>query len=320
MPRVYLELKHIDWINPETKKKEPLKIWLDGILKTCLDTIVYNVKYTKKGKWDCMVIISGNRMVRTGKSTFAQLISAYMAEHLGVEYNVSSVYFESQELMDDAIKKPAYSIIHYDESRRGLVATKRMSRVQEDLMDYFTECGQLHQVIILVLPDFFSLNEEIAVARSECLFNVYRGETSKLIDLYGTGQKVPVVEWDRGRFSFFNRKQKAYLYDCFKRTRTKSYFSTKAINGFFKDFQVLNQKEYEEKKLTALKKYQKNKKERFEESKTSVIRDRIIYEYFKLEMTHEEIAKLLEQKYGYKISRVHVTRIVNKMKEKEETP
>ena len=52
--------------------------------------------------------------------------------------------------------------------------------MQQDLLDFFAECGQLNQVFVIVAPDFFKLSEEIAVARSEYLINVYRKDIIKL--------------------------------------------------------------------------------------------------------------------------------------------
>jgi len=41
---------------------------------------------------------------------------------------------------------------------------------------FLIECGQLNQIFVLVLPDFFGLKEDIAVARSEFLFKMFIGQ------------------------------------------------------------------------------------------------------------------------------------------------
>lgn len=287
------------------------KIWLDGLLKTALDSVIYNIKHNKSGDWDCMIIISGDRMVGTGKSTLAALIGTYLAYRLEVNYSIKDIYFNSDELIDEAIKKPKFSIDHYDEARRGLVSTKRMQKVQEDLLDYFAECRQLNHVMILVLPDYFTLNEEIAVARSEFLINVYRGEKKKSVDLYNEGSQIPIVEWDRGYFSLFNRIRKAILYDKYKNTRKKNYFAVKAnFNSYFDDFGLLG-KEYEEKKLQALQQHRKKNKETLKPHKADVIRNKIILDKYKEGKATQLISDELEQEYGYSISQKMVWNIIN---------
>lgn len=242
-------------------KWDKKKVWIDNLLRMQLDSCIYNMKINKQGDWDIMILVSGNRMVRTGKSTLAKLVAAYFSYRLSVPYGIDNIHFDSKLMLDFAIKENVrYGINHYDEARRGLASNKSMGDVQKDLLDYYAECGQLNQINIIVLPDFFKLNEEIAVARSEFLLNVYREETNKMKDLYKEG-KLPIVEWGRGSFSFFNRSSKAYLYDRFLTTRKKDYFATRSVfNGYFEDFDIVSKEKYNEKKMNELLAYQSKKK------------------------------------------------------------
>ena len=83
--------------------------------------------------------------------------------------------------MKAAQTKEKYHPNIYDEARESLASTKHMKKLQEDIIDFFNECGQLNQIFIVVLPDFFSLKEEIAVGRSEILINVYRDEVKTYV-------------------------------------------------------------------------------------------------------------------------------------------
>jgi len=40
-----------------------------------------------------------------------------------------------------------------------------------------------------------------------------------MIDLYHTGEKRPIVKFERGRFQFFNRTNKSKLLDMYKKVR-----------------------------------------------------------------------------------------------------
>ena len=52
--------------------------YIDGYLADALNTIVYNIKED----WDFVIIISGDRMVRVGKSILAMTIGAYLGSIL----------------------------------------------------------------------------------------------------------------------------------------------------------------------------------------------------------------------------------------------
>jgi len=162
-------------------------------------------------------------------------------------YTMNDIYFNSTVMITEAQEKPKFAISHYDEARESLASTKYAQRAQQDVIDFFNECGQLNQIFVLVLPDFFGLKEDIAVARSEFLLNVYRTETKKMIDLYHTGEKRPIVKFERGRFQFFNRTNKSKLLDMSKSKKRKSYSLVKAnFIGSFTNQYALDETKYKE--------------------------------------------------------------------------
>lgn len=245
--------------------------FIDGYLAMQLDTLIYNVKKD----YDFVILITGDRTVRVGKSVLAMTICAYLSMKMNSikmenRYEIKDIYFDNKDMMAEAFKKPKYHINHYDEGREGLAANKAMKSMQQDLLDFFAECGQLNHIFVIVAPDFFKLSEEIAVARSEFLINVYRKETPKMIDLYKTGKKIPVVSLDRGRFEFFSRKRKQTLYDKATSTRRKSYGLVKAdFTGSFSNQYPLGEEEYREAKKEALSRFTE-KKEKEKENKEAL--------------------------------------------------
>ena len=235
--------------------------YVDGLLARQLDTLVYNVQKD----YDFVIIITGDRSVRVGKSVLAMTVCAYLSEHLNKvglqnKYDIKDVYFDNKDMMKAAFTKGKYHVNHYDEGREGLAANKAMKGMQMDLLDFFAECGQLNHIFVIVAPDFFKLSEEIAVGRSEYLINVYRKDVVKHIDLYGTGEKIPVVKLKRGQFEFFDRKRKQNLYDKSQSTRRKNYGLIKAnFVGAFTDQYPLGEEEYRKEKKDALSRFTKKK-------------------------------------------------------------
>lgn len=287
-------------------------LYLDGLLATQLDTVTYNLPKD----WDIVILISGDRMVRVGKSKLASDIACYLSLRLRTLklnksiYGLNDIYFDSDSMIEGAIKKPKYSVNHYDEGREGLAAVRAMTKVQKDLVDFFNECGQLNQIFIIVLPDFFGLNEEMAVGRSEFLINVYRTDVKKELDLYKEGKKIPVVDWERGRFEFFNRYRKQTLYDRYKTTKKKSYRLVKSnFYGRFTKKWAIPYDEYNKKKREALKEH-KVKREQSKSAKIDIIRNKIIMKYKSEGCTDAETSERLLELYDYNISGRRVNEIV----------
>ena len=269
---------------------------IDHDLAIQLDTIVYNIKKD----WDFVIMVSGNRMVRVGKSVLAQKVCAYIAWGLAktklnpTAFNEKHIFFESNGMIDFAREAPKHSVVCYDEGREGLAAIKAMSGAQQDLIDFFTECGQLNHVFVIVAPDYFDLKEDIAVGRSEILLNVYRQSLATEVDMYKDGKPRQVFKYRRGYFTFFNRKRKAVLYDVFRTTRRKSYSSIRAnFTGTFNNDYMVDEATYKKMKSEALMRF--NKKEDETDGKSTKMKPDIfigMYEYLNTDQK-KEIARNL---------------------------
>lgn len=230
--------------------KSGQELSIDGYLKNVLDSIVYNCNKD----WDFVIIITGDGNVRTGKSVLAMNVCAYLADQLNTPFNLDNIHFDSKTMIAQAQHAPKNSVFQYDEAREGLATIKRFSKIQQDLVDFFNECGQLNHIFVLVLPDFFSLHWELATNRSECLLNVYRNEanTTRLINK----EKTDVTIFQRGFFEFFNKKKKATLYYKGKRSGLREYgMVTPNFRGRYANHYPVDESEYRKKKLDALSRF-----------------------------------------------------------------
>lgn len=266
---------------------------VNHILARQLDSLVYNIK----NDFDFVILITGDRRVRVGKSVLGIQVCSYLATKLkqaGIEtkYDLNDIYFDSQKMLGEAINKPKFAINHYDEGREGLAASKHMQAFQKDLLDFYAECGQLNQIFVIVLPDFFELKEEIAIARAEFLLNVYVRETPRKVNLYGTGP-VEVYGIERGFFEFFDRRKKSYLYDRAKSQRQKNYNLVKPnFTGTFSNRYPLDEDSYKQLKRDALKRFTERKQER-DKAKPILDRNKLIVCLREKGLTSEKISEVL---------------------------
>jgi len=289
-----------------------------------LVSLIYNLKHD----WDFVILISGDRKVRVGKSVLAMTICAFLAYLLSIlktkdklmnrnAYNLDNVFFDNKDMIKEAPKRVKFSVIHYDEGREGLAAIKAMRQFQQDLIDFFNECGQLNHIFVVVCPDFFDLKEDIAVGRSEFLINVYRRELKKEMDIFNDGTKIPVTVLQRGHFEFFSRSAKALLFDIAKNTRRKNYHLVKAdFLGDFTNQYPLDEEEYRKRKSDSFARF----KERHTEQETRVdnsIRNGYIIHRHKEGAKAKEISKELEIIWKIDMTTQRINQIIKEEVAKE---
>lgn len=236
--------------------------YMDGYLAENLAPIP---RFLAKDR-DCVGIISGRGMTRNGKSTFGIQIGYYISwllaggemdirrnddgKHINpvvikypskkVNFSLNNLVYSPDELISKARELPKSSVIIYDEGRSGLDSKGTMSALNKMLEDFFQECGVFNHVILIILPNFFKLNEDIATSRSMFLIDTYCDD-----------------DWNRGFFNFYNLHQKEWLYFLGKKKIgvTNKYLSvTPSFYGRFRDWIPFDKRKYEEKKKEALKK------------------------------------------------------------------
>ena len=247
--------------NPQTG------FYMDGYLKTNLDGVP---GFLKKG-YDCVGIVSGMGKVRIGKSTHAIQVGAYLAWRLAggeikchqevindkqkwiideitnpkkqVRYTLKeNVVFSAGQMMDRAVKLykkyGPNQVIIYDEGRQGLDSARAMESINKGMEDFFQECGFMGHIILIVLPNFFKLHEDYAIARSLFLINDYADR-----------------QFNRGYFSFYNEYQKEKLFYFGKKrigVRAKYSATTHNFYGRFSGWTPFDRKEYDNLKKKAL--------------------------------------------------------------------
>jgi len=292
--------------------------YIDGLLAQNLDSIIYNIK----NDWDFVIVITGDRTVRVGKSVLGFTVGAYLSAHMakvGIKrpFTAKQIFFDSKVMVEYGLKAKPHSILQYDEGREGLASNKFAKEFQQDLLDFFAECGQLNHIFIIVLPDFFELSESIAVPRSEILLNVYRKPETGMINLYGDGARA-VVKFKRGQFEFFNRSKKQRLYERAKVLKRKNYGLIKAnFVGRFTNQWPIDEDEYLKAKRDSLSRFQdrqaKNKEQRAQRKQMTVKQQKLLYSLIE-SADNKEVRRLCEHagmnpNYGTTILRDWGTRL-----------
>jgi hypothetical protein len=212
---------------------EPHTWNLHTYLKENLDLI----KENNENDWDFKHLYSGDGMTRTGKSTIACQCAQYEDPTFSDNWR-ERVIFDGKKLKEIAYKIGKNKAIVYDEAREGLDSKKQMEKYTKNLLDFFSQCGNLNQMIHIVLPEFFELPKTIAITQSIYLINCYARNG-----------------FERGYFDFFNRKDKKYLY--VKGTKFLDYTSQRpTFKGTFINWLPFDRAEYETLKTEALKKAQ----------------------------------------------------------------
>ncbi|HEY0090456.1 MAG TPA: hypothetical protein VGB37_16520 [Candidatus Lokiarchaeia archaeon] len=266
-------------------------------------------RYLKKA-WDVVGIISGHGKVRIGKSTKASQIGYLIAWLLAggkieienrkvircvppkkeVHFNLQeNVVFSPRDLVSAAeklyTKYGSNQIIIYDEARGGLASDRAMESINKTMSEWFEQCGQYGHIILLVLPNFFKLHEDYAVARSLFLVDVYADKNH-----------------NRGYFNFYNEFQKEKLYYFGKkRIGVTAKYSAAYENfwGRFNNFMPWDTAEYHRLKKEALSKL----KETAYQKKVIRQRNAALYLLKRYSgLTHEAIAQELSIILGFPFS------------------
>ncbi len=220
------------------------------------------IKKNQKNDWDFKELISGDGMTRTGKSTLGFQMALYQDKHFADNWK-EQVVFDGTQLIETAYKIPKGRVIVYDEAREGLDSKKQMERYVKNILDFFSQCGNLNHIVIIVLPEFFELPKAIAISSSIFLVNCYAENG-----------------FDRGYFDFFNRRDKKYLY-----MKGQKYLDYKAqkrsFHGTFIDWIPFDRVEYETLKNQTLIKIRKRESysEVKEKEETSSIRLKILLKW-----------------------------------------
>jgi hypothetical protein len=224
---------------------------------------VYGIEITGKSK----LHITDNWMV-THNSTMALQVAYYLAWLMAggrmideeyekgkfrcvktippskpVKFSMENIVFTPEELMKKAEtlynKYGPNQVIVYDEGKSGLDSENAMKSINKAMTEFFQRCRVYHHIILIVLPNFFKLHEDYAVARS--LF---------LVDVYSDN------EFNRGYFSFYNEYQKEKLFYFGKKligVRARYSAAHHSFWGRFTKWIPVDKTEYDKAKMKAIK-------------------------------------------------------------------
>lgn len=272
---------------------------MDDILKNNLDILIKNIVRD----WDFTIIISGGGETRVGKSRVAFQIACYWAYQMWKVHGIKVPFdlklncvFNGTELIEKGNYLGAnhkYAPLLFDEAGADLEGRKVMHTVTQNVLDYFRECGQYNLLNILVIPEFFDLPKSIAISRS-----------TLLIDVYTLHTKDDII--DRGHFKLYSPYNKKQLYRLGKRELDYKAWGADWGRGAFGNLFPLDLEEYKKMKMEALKKREKQKKNRF-----IIMRDGMFYLYHKATGKKGiEIEKEMKKLTGLKLDEDMIEKII----------
>jgi hypothetical protein len=244
------------------EKVTDLGFWMDSYIKAALDSLCYNIL----DDWDGVVIVSGDGMVRIGKSMLTDQMAYYCLwklHHNKLNWlaikkqyiDCETTIFSGTELITKGKSYMKNSVFKYDEARGELDTKKVLQEITITLMDYFSECGMYNHIVFLVIPEYFDLPKGLATNRSEFLINVYRKK-----DMIKLKDGTDIVKLQRGFFEFYSRDAKKKLYILGKKNFNDYRASKYDFFGEFRPFWIVNKERYDAKKLLYLSRERKTNK------------------------------------------------------------
>lgn len=179
--------------------------------------------------------------VRTGKSTLMQQFGKYYTylinktHGLDIPFDEKNIVFNTKDLERRAFQVKKHSCLILDEGE-GL-DEHVMSKTIKDLQKFLRRSGQLNILILVIMPDFFSVPKFLAMSRSNFLIDVkFEGE------------------FERGFFEYYNFTDKKKLYVKGKKYSDYAVQNATLKNGRFVPMYCVSEEKYRQMKLDDLNK------------------------------------------------------------------
>ena len=116
------------------------------LLKENLDVFKRNIQ----NDWDVKILVSGDGMTRTSKTTIACQSAQYMDDSFAKNWR-DRIVFDGQKLRAAGLKAGKMASMVYDEAARGLSVKDTMAKMSKSLVAFFNECGDLNLTIFIVM-------------------------------------------------------------------------------------------------------------------------------------------------------------------------
>jgi hypothetical protein len=156
-----------------------------------------------KPKLDSVLVLDGYEGY--GKTTLSIAIAYYAAKKMGRSFSDKNVFFNVEKMTGFA-QHTREQIIIWDEGSLGGLAAEWHRQSQINLTKLMMTCRKFRHFFIINIPKFWKLSEYLADDRTMGLIHVYARNEIQL-----------------GRFVYFNKKKKAWLYEKYRKSRSKSY-------------------------------------------------------------------------------------------------
>lgn len=184
--------------------------------------------------WDMCFVVSG--IEGAGKSTFAFQLAYYLA---GERFTLDHVCMNPEEFMEK-IKRPDFlkpgDCLILDE---GFIINSRsaMSKLNREFLAILSECRQKQLFLIIICPNFFDLDKNVALWRSRTLFFVDH------------------INLKRGFFKAWGYERKKKLYVLGK--KFFEYHKVKYdMRGVFNKFMPIDEEAYKARKALSFQRKQ----------------------------------------------------------------
>jgi len=177
------------------KGQQTAGAYIDGTLASNLDILAKKIT----NDMHFCGLVTGHDGVRNGKTTVASQIGTYLTWKINqlhgtnLTFTDKNIVMQGKNLDKTSFENPQHSVIVLDEGDD--LVTHGSKQLAVSLKRYFRKCGQLNQILILILPSFFELPKFFALNR-----------THFLIDTKFHG------EFERGTYSFYSSRNKKLLY------------------------------------------------------------------------------------------------------------
>ena len=206
--------------------------FMEKKLKEKLDLMIKRM--TGKHQQDNLILIDGDEGI--GKTNMAAAICGYVSSVTNRPLTIDNIFFDLDKLIDFTIKTKE-QIIWWDEGALGGLASDWWNKNQKKFMKLLMVARKRRHFFVICIPKFFKLNEYFVVDRSIALIHVYARKNIHL-----------------GRFVYFNKTQKEYLFYDWKRSRKRNYKKFYSFHGSFVVVlgKIIDEEEYDKKKDEAI--------------------------------------------------------------------